>query len=276
MPPERELERYLRLLVGTDPGERLIEIRYRRDEGMGQRFIEARRPSQAAIVVRSLAVRTDVYVGVVLRDRRSGGRAAVSRSHLVFVEVDSAHCGELIERAPHPPSVVIASGTAGHAHMYWRLRGSVTAEELEAANRRLAHHLGGDMASVDAARILRPPETFNHKHHPPTPVVVEHLHGQRVYAVQELVDGLEDPPEPAPRRVMVSPERRGSMDPVESALRAISAEEYARVLTGREPNRSGKVACPFHELSVGRARGDGVWPACFVADASVTGDGDRR
>ena len=85
----RELERYLQLLAGTDPGERLLEIRYRHGDGMRQRFTPARDFGQAAGVIRSLGRLTDVYVGVLLRDRRSGGRDAVSRSHLVFAELDA-------------------------------------------------------------------------------------------------------------------------------------------------------------------------------------------
>jgi hypothetical protein len=37
-----------------------------------------------------------------------------------------------------------------------RLATSIGVDELERANRRLAHALGADLACVDAARILRP------------------------------------------------------------------------------------------------------------------------
>jgi len=52
--------------------------------------------------------------------------------------------------------MVIASGTPGHVHAYWQLAAPIGVLELEQANRRLAHHLHGDLSSVDAARILRP------------------------------------------------------------------------------------------------------------------------
>ena len=42
-----------------------------------------------AALIRRLSARTDVYVGVALRFRRSGGRDAIDRSHLLFVEIDS-------------------------------------------------------------------------------------------------------------------------------------------------------------------------------------------
>ena len=151
----RELERYLQLLAGTDPGERLLEIRYRHGDGMRQRFTPAREFGQGAGVIRSLGRLTDVYVGVLLRDRRSGGRDAVSRSHLVFAELDAPSARDAPTPWLRPPSAIIASGSPGHAHVYWRLRDQIGLDELEAANRRLAHGLQADMACVDAARILR-------------------------------------------------------------------------------------------------------------------------
>ena len=47
-----------------------------------------------------LAVRTDVYVGVCLRNRRAGGRDAIDRSHLAFVEIDAAGRGRPAARLP--------------------------------------------------------------------------------------------------------------------------------------------------------------------------------
>ncbi len=86
--------------------------------------------------------------------------------------------------------MIVSSGTAGHAHAYWTLRTRVGAVELEQANRTLASHLGGDLASVDAARILRPAGTLSHKHRPPAPVELLHLDPAAQYELAELVDGL--------------------------------------------------------------------------------------
>ena len=65
---------------------------------------------------------------------------------------------------------MIASGTGSNCHAYWPLTEPLAADEVERANRRLAHALGADPASADAARILRVPATYSHKHQPPTPV----------------------------------------------------------------------------------------------------------
>ena len=103
-----------------------------------------------------------------------GGRDAVVDSHLVFVEIDAPDAlGRLARFAT--PSMIVASGSPGHAHAYWTLRTPVAPAEVEHANRTLANHLGGDPASVDAARILRPAGTLSHKHRPPAPVELIHI-----------------------------------------------------------------------------------------------------
>ena len=79
-------------------------------------------------------------------------------------------------------------------HAYFALSAPVTVPELERANHRLAHALCGDLASVDGARILRPPSSWNHKHSPPAPVALIELDHARRYEIHQLVDGLDDPP----------------------------------------------------------------------------------
>src|ERR1700751_726163 len=86
------------------------------------------------------------------------------------------------------------TGTPGHAHAYYTLSAPVTVPELERANRRLAHALGGDLVSVDAARIPRRPSAWNHNHSPPPPAELIELAPARRYDLAQLVDGLDDPP----------------------------------------------------------------------------------
>jgi hypothetical protein len=94
------------------------------------------------------------------------------------------------------------------------------------------------MACADAARILRPPGTRNHKTTPPRPV--ECVRVDLVsYQVRDVIGHLPDPtPEiPAPRPVELDDD-----DP----LRRIPAAEYIPALTGREVGRDAKARCPFH------------------------------
>jgi len=249
-----DLERYLELLAGPEPDGRLLEIRYRRQRGMGQQFVPARELLHAAKLIRRIASSCDVFCGVLLRDRPAGGRDAVSVARLAWVELDADAGVKLLERAPAPPTMTVASGSQGHLHAYWLLHHPVSAERAQAANRKLALRLGGDLQSVDAARILRPPQTRNHKHDPPRPVRLLTLRMGLGYDLEALTAGLDDPRDlahlalsrgPAAPSVGRVGARRG--DTVYERLRAIPTAEYVTRLAGRVPNREGKIACPLHE-----------------------------
>ncbi len=181
------------------PAGRLIEIRSATPHGgMRQTFTPATRTDLAARTITTLATRTDVYVGVLLRRRRAGGRHACERSHLAFIEIDRPDALQRLDQYRCPPSIVIASGgSPGHAHAYWQLQQPVDLDELEQANRRLAIRLGGDLASVDAARILRPPTSMELETHPADARRAARPRAARRYQLAELTAGLADP---SPRR----------------------------------------------------------------------------
>lgn len=259
------LDRYLRTLAGPAPGARLLEIRFAlRYRDMGRLFIAAHSAPGASRLIRRLAARTDVYVGVCLRTRRAGGRDAIDRSHLAFVEIDTTDALDRLRDFQHPATMIVSSGSAGHAHAYYTLSAPVAVPELERANRRLAHALGGDLASVDAARILRPPSSWNHKHSPPTPVELIELDPARRYALDQLVDGLDDPPgQPATSATRT---RRTGRTEIDTLLLAIPAAEYVCALIGVSPDRTGKIHCPFHEDRTASLQlyEDGTW-YCYGA-----------
>ncbi len=265
-----ELDTFLQLLAGSDPGERLLEVRYRPKDGqagMWRRFIPARNLAVAGEFIARQGARSDTYVGVLLRDGRRGGRDAVSRSHLLFVEIDSHDAVECLRRAPAPATAVVSSGTPGHVHAYFQLIAPVTPAELEAGNRKLAASIGGDLRSVDASRILRPPSAYNFKHTPPAPTTLEVADLSRVYSYDFLVGGLTDPqpqPPPVPPRRTLAPRVGGGCEDVDAQLRSIQTPEYIARLTGRQLNREGKICCPFHEDRTPslQAYADGSW-ACF-------------
>jgi hypothetical protein len=105
------LDSYLRVLAGLSPGARLLEIRFAlRHRDMGRVFIAAHSAPGATRLIRRLAARTDVYIGVCLRTRRAGGRDAIDRSHLAFVEIDAPDALDRLHAFPHPPSMIISSG----------------------------------------------------------------------------------------------------------------------------------------------------------------------
>jgi hypothetical protein len=262
------LDSYLRMLAGPAPGARLLEIRFAlRYRDMGRLFIAAHSAPGASRLIRRLAARTDVYVGVCLRTRRAGGRDAIDRSHLAFVEIDTQDALDRLRAFPHPASAIVLSGSTGHAHAYFTLSAPVSVPELERANRRLAHALGGDLASVDAARILRPPSSWNHKHSPPAQVELIELDPARRYDLDQLVDGLDDPPgRPA---VTVTEPRRTGRTELDALLLAIPAAEYVQALTGNSPDRAGKIHCPFHDDRTASLQlyEDGTWYCYGVCKA---------
>ena len=135
---------------------------------MGQVF---ERPSRLrGLATRAIALgrRTDVYVGCAPRTRRHGGRDAVSRAFVLWADCDGEAAVAALGDFEPAPSIVIASGTGSNCHAYWPLAEPLARDDVERANRRLAHALGADLASADCARILRVPCTLSRKHDPPT------------------------------------------------------------------------------------------------------------
>jgi CHC2 zinc finger len=250
------VETYLLALFGAEPDCSYVELRGRRPEGgMEQAFYPVREVEAAAAAIRSAGRRTDLYIGVAPRCRREGTREAVERVHVLWADLDEPEAIEALRPFRPAPSIVVASGSGLHA--YWSLWPPIGPEEAERANRRLAHRLGADPRATDVARILRPPESFNHQGSEPRPVRAVKLEAE-VFAVGEVVGELADPP---------GPERRPSGPrPIgDEPLLSIPAPVYVEALAGLIPGRDGKVACPFHEdrtPSLHVYEGDGGW-YCF-------------
>src|SRR6266545_2570386 len=173
--------RFLAALAGSGGRGELLELRYRLDDGqrMGQVFDRPTRVRGLATRAIVLGRRTDVYVGCAPRTRRHGGRDAVKRAFVLWADCDGDDAVAALWDFEPAPSIVIASGTGSNCHAYWPLTQPLARDHVERANRRLAHALGADPASADAARILRIPATHNFKHEPPTRVDALQLHVER-------------------------------------------------------------------------------------------------
>src|SRR3954469_14372165 len=236
---------FLAALAGRAGGSELIELRYRLADGqrMGQLFEPATRLRRLATRAIALGRRTDVYVGCAPRTHRHGGRAAVARAFALWADCDGDAAVTALQDFEPAPGMVIASGTGSNCHAYWPLRDPIGAAELERANRRLAHALGADLASADAARILRVPGTRSHKHDPPTAVAAIRLDPDRRFGAADVIAALPEPPAPPSRPAPIVPaEQRG-----DDALLAIAPEVYVHRLLGVEVPRHRKVPCPFHD-----------------------------
>lgn len=228
-------------LYGAEPPEALVEVRFRLPErrGMGQEFYGVRDSARAAERVLRLGRVTDAYLGVAPRARRAGGRDAIERVHALWADLDSPEALAALDRFAPAPAIVVSSGSGRHG--YWPLWPPVAPVEAERANRRLAHALGADPRATDAARILRPPGTFNHKRQEPRPVRIERLEVE-VFTAAEVAGALPDPPD-----ARQAPERargRRTIDP--DVLLTIEPRVYVEALTGRQVGRDGKVRCPLH------------------------------
>src|SRR5262249_16600971 len=139
----------------------------------------------------SLSARTDVYVGVVPRRRRGGGRAdLVATARVVWVDCDGAASVAALRKFRPVPDMVVSSGSEQNCHAYWFLREATEPEGTEGVNRRLASPLGADVRCSDAARILRPAGSLNRKQSPPAAVrLLRRAETERV-AVGELERSL--------------------------------------------------------------------------------------
>jgi hypothetical protein len=245
--PADELRAYLEMLAGEAQAGQFFNLRWLTPVGrMRQQFRSARQIGATAERIERLAETTEVFIGVALRDRRRGGKAAISGSRLLYLDCDGERARDELAAFAYSPTMEVASGTPDHLHPYWCLDRRVSAVQVESANRRLAVALGADPACVDVARILRPPGTFNYKSEQPRAVRLLAYRPDARYSLAELLAGLPGDPSPLARAGRGS-RRRAPRTALELQLLAIPAAEYVRVLTGREPNLAGKVLCPFHE-----------------------------
>ena len=252
-------------LYRSAPAGSLVEVRFRRSDGMGRRFVEVDRLDLLVGTVLSLAARTDIFVGVVPRRRHGGGRRdLVERAGVVWVDCDSSESVGALRRFRPMPGMVVGSGSSRNCHAYWFLDQPAELDAIERVNRRLAGALDADLRCADAARILRPVGSVNRKHSPPVAVRLLRLSEHERVAITELEERLPADLSPA---VVRAPRSRPSGARADR-LELIPPREYFERLTGRPVGRSGKARCPFHELSVGEATAGAVMPARSHADAS--------
>ena len=262
--------RYAGALFRAAPPGSLVEVRFRVPSGMGQLFHGASRLDRLVDSIVALSAQTDVYVGVLPRRRRGGGRAdVIDRAGVVWADCDSGDSVGALRRFRPSPAMVIASSEEKR-HAYWFLAEPVSLDVIELTNRRIALALGADVRCSDPARILRPSGSVNRKRAEPSVVRLVSLAPAARVSFADLDRVL--PRAPVSSTTLTRPPRRRTIA-LSDPLEAIPPRVYVEQLTGQRVGRSGKIRCPFHELSVGEAVNAGVSPAPPLADASVTGRG---
>jgi hypothetical protein len=83
-------------------------------------------------------------------------------------------------------------------HAFWQLSEPIPGPNVRRANRRLAFALGADRNACDAARVLRPILSVNHKYTPPVTVSCVRLELD-AFAATDVIGTLPDDPAELPR-----------------------------------------------------------------------------
>lgn len=250
IPQRVALRVQLAAIVGGEPHSSRIEVRPLRPDGRPALAAREFVPVGQALhrvpeLVGDLAGVMNMFVGVCPRVRAEGTAAAVERSWVLWADLDRPDALARLAAFRPLPSIVVRTGSGG-GHAYWPLHNSIPPAWARLANRRLARHLGGDLRATDAARVLRPAGSLNHKHQPPKPVVCTRLELD-VFEAADVVRGLPDEP---PART-VSPEPRGDRGALLAGL--VRSVERAQV---------GNRNCSLH------------WAACRTAEHAAAGDLD--
>jgi RepB DNA-primase from phage plasmid/CHC2 zinc finger len=242
--PAEGLDRYLAILYGEPPPRSLVEVRFRTASGMGHTFHRGTDLAGVAATILRRGQRSDVYVGVLARRRRGGGRdAVVPDARVLWTDCDTPEAIVALARFTPPPSLVVLSGSAANRHAYWLLSEPYAIEAIEEANHLLALTLGADASCAEAARILRPPSSRNWKHDPPGAVRLAYCDPAARYTLADIAASF--PPtivRPFQRRGSAR-QQRFTSDP----LLAVAPAIYVERLLGCTVPRHRKVRCPFHD-----------------------------
>lgn len=130
--------------------------------------------------IRKLTNDHDVYFGVAERRTSENGKlknCVLLRALFVDLDfklfTDEGEARTRLSAFSIPPSIIVHSG--GGLHLYWLLDEPLDPQLPLTKDllRRLAIALNGDMSAAEGARVLRVPQTLNHKYDPPRNVVVE-------------------------------------------------------------------------------------------------------
>jgi hypothetical protein len=237
--------RFAAAIFDGAPRGLFAEVRFKREDGMGRSFHRVSALDDLVSEVIEHARRCDVFVGVIPRRWRRGGRRDLAEEGVVvWADCDGAGSVAALRRFEPAPSMVVASGSGSNCHAYWLLERPAPLDVVEQTNRRLAIALHADPRSCDAARILRPAGTANWKSNPPAAVRLLALdRGARV----DIADLARSLPEFQRRDLRAqSRQPRAAADEPDRLLE-IAPRDYIEQLSGRTVGRERKVQCPFHD-----------------------------
>ncbi|MFM2153647.1 MAG: hypothetical protein RL199_2082 [Pseudomonadota bacterium] len=140
-------------------------------EPRAQRFIRAGDAAALKAVVDDFIRRnrtrpSGVLFGVNARARARGRDEDVTACSAMVFDFDKQKVAdrELLFRLADavPPSVLVASGSTGNAHVYWTFEQPVAADVARSLMRRVCRHVGAD-ASWPPSKMMRLPGSLNWK-----------------------------------------------------------------------------------------------------------------
>jgi len=139
----------------------------------------------------------NLFFAVGTRDGQGGKKENIVNIPAVWADMDFKETpreiiADRLSKFPFKPSIIVKSG--GGVHLYFLLKEPATKEDiaaLEDINQRVASQLGGDLNACDAARILRIPDTINHKY--PAMCEVSQIN-QYTYELSDFLEMLPEAP----------------------------------------------------------------------------------
>lgn len=162
IPQPNELREFIEFLFEGLEGYMYIVAKVPDDpENWDQVFLEY--PSQVDVAIQNInkvSKTHEVYMAPSLFKIKSGKKEHVKYTQVLWCDFD----GNTPESFDIPPSMIVRSSEPGHEHIYWKLDVPLNdVQTIEDYNRRLCYRFGADLSGWDAAQVLRPPYTVNHK-----------------------------------------------------------------------------------------------------------------
>lgn len=256
--PSRARDFLLAVFPDLPPGV-FAEVRAFRDGRMQRYWFQS--VSDLQNLATKLKGTSDVYFGVGARRGRNGKKEHVAYIAALWADIDAPledACGKLAA-FPLPPSAIVASGYGVHA--YWLLREPFSFSELEerdyaeARLRGLASRLGADSV-WDLPRVMRVPDTVNHKNGEAPPVEIVEFHPSRRYNLSDFDEWA------------LEAERA---EAVEFEEPADALEAMRKAEANGLPARAWRLITEGHAAGADRSRGD-FHACCDLIRAGLTDD----
>ncbi len=113
-------------------------------------------------VINAASKSNEVYIAPALFKSKRGTKEEFKYSQVVWADFDG-NAPEWDVFGEHP-SMVVQSSLEGRQHVYWKVTEPIADPEVqEDLNRRVASTHSADMSGWNCNKVLRPPETRNHK-----------------------------------------------------------------------------------------------------------------